>query len=321
MSERCPGYPQQEISFTDRIVVWQNLIDSLPENSLGRERCEQEALTNLNGRWQHGGEDCLLFGTMLVGLIGEGDGKVECVSTALAGGTPAVSDGFGLFTFTEDGTPKRKVVYMFRADSTRPVEITSDDGVVEYVNRARYALNPLDGQILFSSDFEVTMNLRGLMQQLSDELAAYMQSPDFLILHAEEQQTKIEFYVAQAWQQMNVLHPGLKFVECMAERAYVLQPTERPVLQFDSVDISDVLIEGDLVGLEVLETQQLASGEAIRRPSDFVDERAGLCLAIMPSEATANELGSIPGADLIYIPISSQDIEVVFGQESVNARQ
>lgn len=148
------------------------------------------------------------------------------------------------------------------------------------------------------------------LSTLSDQLSGTISSTRFRRLKHAAQKRIVDACVERAEREAGIRE---KWAVIDASYCYA------PLLKGDELhqillDISDTLVSGHCLGVESAERVRLQY-KAIRSDAHVTDKYAGLCIVVEPEESVAQELGVNTG-QILFVPISSQEIEVIFEEES-----
>ena len=159
--------------------------------------------------------------------------------------------------------------------------------------------------------FEAIFQPHAVLIQHSEALARNLADPAFFYLTRDEQleyiESQLDVTTEQVRQWGGVVKPVL--IE-EAARAYA-RVSDGAQDEYEAIDITNVVIGGECLGLEVLARSRLLTGRSITDLNQLVDVDAGLFLRVAIDADTAISCNLLP-QQAVYLPISSQDMGICF---------
>ena len=306
MSERLPEPSQEPVEpgrqLNWNIAYWQGQLDTRPFESVSPE-LRGAAADDLNQSWAYTGLDCLYNGfarqASAVDRTANREGFID----------NGVGQSAGLYIapFGKPDHQRWLVSYAFApADSDVGTIAPNEYHFLEASQANIWPLAELE------EPFETIQQPQEVLNMMSALLVDELSDEAFLRLPAAAQAHHINFYVqaahvsAEAWGRISG-KPAIG----IAEKGYVWDAPQTGLPHFRQLVLDGALIAGVCKGVDVLARRQLARYDAITAPDQLIDPAAGLFL-ILQSDADTAARCNLPVGEEIYLPISSQELEVTF---------
>ncbi len=241
-------------------------------------------------------------------IIGEGYGE--------SGGQYGIGAGIQIARVTKgDGEKVPKILHQIlihKSESQPLASVTQEQSI--------YALVYLEGEVLPIVNIEEIYGTDTVAQETellhqnanlcSKAFTSLLRSTGFRRLPRKKQNALVD----QTLMDADIRAP-VREREALVEGEYAYIPeTTGEATEFRLIDIRDTLVSGVCLALDTVEKAALRH-KAIRRDTDLADKGAGLCLVIDPLPETRSEL-NIDEGKVVFVPISGQEIEVVFSGQS-----
>jgi hypothetical protein len=266
----------------------------------------------LDALWPYTELDCVFSGPCDVNQNGD---ATPSFST-WADGELGVSEGFWIHPFGRNKSKFWRVALGFY-----------DTGGDFTENSYRYLLNTAAPQYGVTPLSEVDdafpeglnfPTLHSMLSQESDKLVTTLNDDEFFKLSADEQKYVIDTKIAAVMQAGESLGGVVGRAVAIGADAGFRVADSGAGLDYRRVYMVDSPINGKCEGVIVLPRMRLGFGEPIRTKSQLIDPSAGLCLAVCLDDDSAAAY-KLEVQERLYIPISGQDIEVIFDEAVVQA--
>ncbi|HET8709321.1 MAG TPA: hypothetical protein VFL85_03490 [Candidatus Saccharimonadales bacterium] len=309
--------PEVELSpqamFTVRLHEWMSFFASTTKEE--DDARVDEAQEDLNDLWPYVGQQCMFSGKALYPKFEEDDGDFGGKSRPTVGELEqyfGVSVGIKALP-TEDEPPK--LFFDFYLGTA----IDASDPTCPKANEY-HAFLETSGQVVpvrsIEEIFDVytnperTPDRAAYLTKASDDFVNMLRSTGFRRLTHKRQKTMVANYLRQTEEIGDVRGEAILLD---AEYAFSNRLHDGRV-QYDFRNLLGKNISGKCHGLDSLETGTLRS-KAIRRDMDMINPYAGLCLVI--EDMTGQEEAEDPRGEILYVPISGQQLEVVWGSDEI----
>lgn len=155
-------------------------------------------------------------------------------------------------------------------------------------------------------------NIADDLSARSDTFVRLVNSTRFRRISRKKQVAIIDRYIEEAEQASGVRQSAVKLTP---QYALIAQPEKSrdAAIEYQPVVLSDLVVQGTCVALTMLGRDRLQR-RGIRRDSDLAIRRGGLALSVEIGELyqAQNDTILTPG-DIIHVPISGQNFEILFG--------
>ncbi|GEM_PF-1841904 len=306
MSERLLEPSQEPVEpgrqLNSSITYWQDQLDTWPFESVSPE-LRGAAADALNQHWAYTGLDCVINGfvrtTSTIDQTVSREGFID----------NGVGQSAGLYVapFGKPDHQRWLVSYAFAAADSDMGTIAPDE--YYFLETSQANIWPLAE---LEEPFETIQQPQEVLNMLSALLVDELRDEAFLRLPAAAQAHHINFYVqaahvsAEAWGGISE-KPAIG----TAEKGYVWDAPQTGPPYYRQLALDRALIAGVCKGVDVLARRQLARYDAITDPNQLIDPAAGLFLILQLDADTAARCDLTVGEE-IYLPISSQELEVTF---------
>jgi hypothetical protein len=301
-----------QMAFTDRLHDWQLFFAGADEETTSKnlEIAQQE----LDELWPYMGKQCLFSGMAICPRMeSEDDSDVyESSGPYLARAQDSIGTSLGVTINRVDEGPPEFLFDFFlvaEVDNSNPTCISTK----EY-----HAFLKANGEVVPIESIEeaFTIELHGpavvdraeFLASASDNLVNMLRSTGFRRKSHDRQRRIITNYLQQV-EEISAVRGEEIFME--AEYAFKNRLHDGR-MQYDYRNLGDTALGGVCYGLDTLESLNLLH-KAIRRDMDMVYPRAGLCLVI--EDMTGQDESENPHGEILYVPISGQKLEVIFGSD------
>jgi hypothetical protein len=294
--------------FSERLAYWQRALREGGQEIV--ERYGNMALAELDELCPDTTEECLFKGHAIWPIM-DVEGEVQDIVVGkIEQAARGVHNGFQVRVL-EEGKPELWYEFLIHSCLKEP------NGVERSYHKVFAYIDPTDSVITPVKDFEEPFlseqfdnavgdeNVHAVLSEASDKLAVALSSSEFRKLTLPQQREFVDNYVRRYETETDINH---KAVAISAAHFYRVQKAEdnstRAITRQEFAD--GEYIEGSCLSLGTLIDQQLGE-RRVKLVRDLVDKMAGLCL-VLSMDDYQPVLGLCKG-DIIYVPLSSQDVE------------
>lgn len=271
---------------------------------------EQEIINELNGFYPYIGQAVFMSGVGMHPVQDEETGRLtdEIWEHRFAQG--GIHHGFYIDDYAEADTMERQIMHQLTIG-----EISEKIGKTLFQKQVLVSLFNLDSMVLPVNDIDRAFGIEDqvpdyefekrldLMMGYSKKLTKIYKSTSFRRMNHEQQISLVREFLSEADRKTK-----LRDISVMVTAEYAYVPLLTSGWQLIQFPVEELDISGTCIGLESTESVTMKE-KAIRKDSDLIDKKAGLCLVIDPDDETREELRLRPDS-ILYLPTYSQPFEI-----------
>jgi hypothetical protein len=328
MSERDLGKAEmgspESRGLHEAIVHWQGVLDTIPVPKDGGydepPSIRDQIVEELDSLWEYDHEPTAFRGEAIITGT-DITTRTEVVARQCVKYGEGLSLGFEVAAVGRKDTRRWRIGYIFINDedefprhTPKPEGIAADQITTynTFIEASSASLVPI-ASIEDALIGEEENAVYDLLSEASLNIRKTVRSRDFLRLSAKDQLDILTFYLKDVEQQAEeCLNFKCQPVTCGTEYIWALDISVAN--GYKRIETPEVPVRGECLGLEILERRGLEV-KSFRGEVDFVDATAGMCLVVDPSEDTIRML-DLGRHQLVYLPISGQNLAVIFGIDS-----